>query len=141
MERLKSIKCQLISCVESQMGDLKSVDTKELGEVIDMIKDLAKAIYYCTVTEAMEKTHGSEGKYSDKYYPYDYYQDMDYSHSTGSTDDWAQTKISIPQKTELTSTIHSMMADIMNSLSSVSPSEKSMLQEKFNSLLDMVRNM
>ena len=53
-ERLKEIKKDLISCVESQMGDLKDVETKELGEVIDMIKDLEEAIYYCTVTEAME---------------------------------------------------------------------------------------
>jgi hypothetical protein len=32
---------------------LGEVDTKELGEAIDMIKDLEEAIYYCTVTEAM----------------------------------------------------------------------------------------
>jgi hypothetical protein len=37
---------------------LSEVDTKELGEAIDMIKDLEEAIYYCTVTEAMTKpTH------------------------------------------------------------------------------------
>jgi hypothetical protein len=36
------------------MTHLDSVDAKELGEAIDMIKDLSEAIYYCTVTEAME---------------------------------------------------------------------------------------
>lgn len=35
-------------------GDLESTDTKELGEAIDMIKDLAEAMYYCKATEAME---------------------------------------------------------------------------------------
>ena len=41
--------------IQSQMGDLKCVDTAELGAVIDMIKDLAKAIYYCEVYEQMEE--------------------------------------------------------------------------------------
>jgi len=33
------------------MGDLRCVDTHELGEVIDMIKDMAEAIYYCQISE------------------------------------------------------------------------------------------
>jgi hypothetical protein len=35
------------------MENLDCVDAKELGEVIDMIKDIEEAIYYCTVTAAM----------------------------------------------------------------------------------------
>lgn len=88
MKELKTIKEQLISCVEAQMGDLKNVNTQELGEVIDMIKDLSKAIYYCTVTEAMEESKEKDEEYrnysnnyyyTERYYPYDYYRDMDYS--------------------------------------------------------------
>jgi hypothetical protein len=37
------------------MGDLKKVDTKELGEVIDMIKDLAETMYYCEIYKQMEE--------------------------------------------------------------------------------------
>lgn len=59
-ENLKTMKEQLASCVQSQLGDLSKVDTHELGEAIDMIKDLAEAIYYCTITQSMEK--GSEVK-------------------------------------------------------------------------------
>lgn len=55
------------------MGDLASVDAKELGEAVDMIKDLSEAIYYCTITESMEKND----KEKEKYYPVDYYRDMD----------------------------------------------------------------
>jgi hypothetical protein len=55
MKRLVQMKEMLTSVVEGQMTHLESVDTKELGEAIDMIKDLAEAIYYCTVTEAMEE--------------------------------------------------------------------------------------
>lgn len=52
-DRLKHMKETLMCAVEMQLCDLGEVDTKELGEAIDMIKDLEEAIYYCTVTEAM----------------------------------------------------------------------------------------
>ena len=58
-ERLKHMKETLMCAVEMQLCELGEVDTKELGEAIDMIKDLEEAIYYCTVTEAM-KGNGSE---------------------------------------------------------------------------------
>ena len=45
---------QLIAEAEKQFECLEEVCTKELGEVIDMIKDLKEAIYYETVTKAME---------------------------------------------------------------------------------------
>lgn len=73
MEKLGMIKEQLEALVSSQLGDLKSVDAKELGEVIDMIKDLSEATYYCTITKAMEE--GSDYKeyyepeYDRRYYP------------------------------------------------------------------------
>ena len=52
--KLERMKETLMSAVEVQMCNLEEADTKELGEVIDMIKDLEEAIYYCTVTEAMK---------------------------------------------------------------------------------------
>lgn len=56
MERLKHMKESLMSCVEGQIsGNLQNVDTEELGDAIDMIKDLSEAIYYCTITKAMEE--------------------------------------------------------------------------------------
>lgn len=85
MEKLKQMKECLTGIVEGQVyGNVQSVDAKELGEAVDMIKDLAEAIYYCTITEAMEKEE-KEGK-SEKHgmmysstkmmpmyrYPYDY---------------------------------------------------------------------
>lgn len=59
-EALKMMKEQLMSCVQGQLGDISKVDTHELSEVVDMIKDLAETIYYCTITESMEK--GEEAK-------------------------------------------------------------------------------
>ena len=85
MERLKNIKNSLISCVESQMGDLRNADAQELGEVIDMVKDMEEAIYYCTITKAMEENKEEE-KYRkhyreylprEVYYPSEWERDID----------------------------------------------------------------
>lgn len=64
-ERYEYIKESLLCCIEAQVCDLKTVDTKELGEAIDMIKDMEEAIYYATITEAM---HQKDYKYEDKDY-------------------------------------------------------------------------
>ena len=75
MDQLIQMKEMLTSAVQGQMTHLESVDAKELGEAIDMIKDLAEAIYYCTVTEAMEGKEKEQGKQETMYYPVVYYQD------------------------------------------------------------------
>lgn len=64
MEKLKQMKECLVGMVESQVyGNIDKVDAQELGAAVDMIKDLAEAIYYCTITEAMEEEgEGKEGK-------------------------------------------------------------------------------
>lgn len=91
MERLKMMKEQLMSAVQSELGRLDQADAKELGEVVDMIKDLSEAVYYCTIVKSMEETE-KEGKKEYRYYPmpmdyaqgdgngnrnYPYYRDMD----------------------------------------------------------------
>ena len=62
MEQLKSIRQSLMAQLQGQMGNLQNVDTKELGEVVDMIKDLEEAMYYCSIVKAME-----EGQEKEKY--------------------------------------------------------------------------
>ena len=55
MKRLEQMKECLVGCVQNQInGHLDQVDAKELGEAIDMIKDLEEAIYYATITKAMK---------------------------------------------------------------------------------------
>lgn len=75
MEDLKSVKKTLMGQVQAQMGDLSKVNTHELGEVIDMVKDLEEAIYYCSIVKAMEdKEKQPEVMY---YREYPIYRDMD----------------------------------------------------------------
>ena len=59
-DALKTMKQQLMNCVQGQLGDLKQVDAKQLGQAIDMIKDLSQAIYYCTITQSMEASQKDE---------------------------------------------------------------------------------
>ena len=62
IEKLKSIQECLASAAEAQIYDLENVDAQELGEVIDIIKDIEETIYYCSVTKAMKdsENHKSE---------------------------------------------------------------------------------
>ena len=75
-EQIVRIQDALIALAESHLGHLEQVDAKEYGELIDMIKDLDEAMYYCTVTEAMEGKDWSKGRtmYMDKP-DWDYYKE------------------------------------------------------------------
>lgn len=77
MDYIKEIK-EIVAeqAYEQLKHNLDKVDTKELGEVIDMIKDTAEAAYYCSVVEAMEKAeeeakeNGQTVYYTERYLPY-----------------------------------------------------------------------
>lgn len=93
-ERLKHIKENLMSAVESQICQLGEVDAEELGSAIDMIKDLEEALYFCTITEAMtgkEKGGNHINVEMEKEYhkengerPQMYYSDPYYNYNRGS---------------------------------------------------------
>lgn len=77
MDVLKNMKETLIASVQGQMTNLAQADCQELGAAIDMIKDLAEAMYYCKITEAMEeKTNSGTYYYNEYHYP-EYERDMD----------------------------------------------------------------
>jgi len=63
MDRLKNMKETLMNVVQSQLVNPAAADTKELGEAVDMIKDLEEAIYYCSVVEAMEDSKKEKEMY------------------------------------------------------------------------------
>lgn len=60
MERLKHMEEALMGCVQAQLSHLDTVDTEELGQAIDMIKDLEQAKYYCSIVKAMEEAEEDE---------------------------------------------------------------------------------
>ena len=63
MDRLKNMKETLMNIVQTELSNPMAADTKELGEAIDMIKDLEEAIYYCSVVEAMEDSKKEKEMY------------------------------------------------------------------------------
>lgn len=75
MEKLHTIEEALACLLEEQLSDLECVDAEEMGEVVDMIKDIEEAKYYHQVVKAMEESTIPE------YFDYErdarmYYRDM-----------------------------------------------------------------
>ena len=60
-KRLVAMRENLASCIEYQLQHLEDVDCCELGEAIDMLKDLEETLYFHAITEAMK----GEGAYGD----------------------------------------------------------------------------
>ena len=61
MERLLKIEDKLIEVVEHEVCENHcSVDTHELGEVVDMIKDIEEAFYYCAKTKRIAHELGNK---------------------------------------------------------------------------------
>ena len=55
----------LATCIEGQLNNIEEADACELGEAIDMLKDLEETLYYHTITEAMKHdgTYGFRGNF------------------------------------------------------------------------------
>lgn len=62
MEQIKDLMKNIICCVSAQSTNLEHADAKEMSEAMDMIKDLAMAEYYCTITKAMEDPANEYGE-------------------------------------------------------------------------------
>lgn len=69
MHRMKEFMEKLEECAKCEFDKgLKQVNTEEMGEVIDMIKDCAMTLYYYTCYEAMKREE-MEWDEERKYYP------------------------------------------------------------------------
>lgn len=56
---LCNIKDRLVELTKEAIAyDIQCIDTHEMGEIIDMIKDLSQAIYYDSVVESMQISQG-----------------------------------------------------------------------------------
>lgn len=159
MERLKNMKESLINCVQSQMSHLYETDTEELGEAIDMIKDISEAIYYCTITEAM---HSKDSHYSEHGYGHErhydngnrniyYYQSYpetmnirDYreGRSPYSRKMYMESKEmhhgKDVQMKELEHYMKELSEDITEMINDATPEEKAVLQQKLMTLAEKV---
>ena len=161
MGALKDIKCQLISTVQSQMGDLSNVDAVELGEVIDMIKDIAECEYYCEITNAMKGGNDEDYDYYDdvmpytsrnrygymsstrnKTYPKDresyYYDDLE-GRSPAIRRVYMQTKDQNLKMRELENYMRELSSDITEMIEGATEEEKQVLRQKLTNLSTMIK--
>lgn len=166
MEQLKSLKQNLIGQVQAQMCNLAAVDAKELGEVVDMIKDLEECIYYCTIVEAMEGKEKEEKIHHYYYpeeekmyyhprreYPYDYREkemDFDFRDSREGRSPTTR-KMYMESKElhhdkakkmkELEKYMQELTLDIAEMIEDASPEEKQLLHKKISALADKIQTL
>lgn len=164
MKHLIEMKKRLVECVEEQMEDLHCVDTKELGEAIDMIKDLEEAIYYCTMAHCKHKeetvkyccTCGGlkSGSYETKeHMPMEYSEKMPMEHEAMPMMEEEDEKIGhsfkkrkayleareknkdkIVQMKELEEYMKELSADVTEMIKDASPEERQLLEKRIQSL-------
>lgn len=69
VKRMHEMLEKLTKCAEMEFEKgVENVDTKEMGEVVDIIKDLAEAEYYAKITKAMDEAeYGEEYDYMGAY--------------------------------------------------------------------------
>jgi hypothetical protein len=154
-EKLKWMKDSLICVVENELCNLGEVDTKELGEAIDMIKDLEEAIYYATVTEAMNKPEKEwEMKKSDHHQNIDddrmYYDEPMWRDEYGGRSPMSRkmymeakhmNKDKATQLRELEKYMQELSQDITEMIADASPEEKQYLEKKITALASKIGSM
>lgn len=125
LEKLHWMEEELIGAAEKQFECLEEVCTRELGEVIDMIKDLEEAKYYHTITVAMETKKGDhlqeeDSRQESRSYKYIEAREMKKDKAT--------------QLRELEKYIQEMSQEIIDMISDASVEEKAYLEKKLTAL-------
>ena len=159
MERLKQMKERLIDAVETQInGCLETASAEELGEAVDMIKDLDEAIYYGTLTKAMEdkdaynkNTYFYTEKVRPLEYPYERYElpyanTMYYGGNGGSSGGRSSSGGGMSggrnyyhQGMDSGWGYQPVGQDITEMIQDASPEEKQMLQQKISMLATKIK--
>lgn len=134
---------QLIAEAEKQFECLEEVCTKELGEVIDMIKDLKEAIYYEAVTKAMESDSWKTEK-SDHHQIGDSRSEHE-GKSPLSRKMYLEAKHMNKDKAtqlrELEKYMQELSQDVVDMIADASPEEKQYLEKKITALASKVGQM
>lgn len=143
MKKLCKIKDTLINLVEQQMTNPQCVDTHEMGEVIDMIKDLAETCYYVSIVEAMEdkEEHEESSRQTDTmYYGIGVMNDDNkkMGHSPMKRKSYIESKElhmdQAQQMRELEDYAQVLTSDLLEMIQDATPEEKQLLQRKIATL-------
>lgn len=127
-ERLEYVKNTLMDIIEEQMSCLETVCTKELGEAVDMVKDLEEAIYYHTITQAMSEEHYEGKKEEGTYHGVSHIQRHAYMEAKQKHNGKAK------QLQELERYMKDLTSDLMEMIEDSSPEEKQYLGNRLSTL-------
>lgn len=142
--RLKEMKEKLMCAVECEMCNLANVNTAELGEAIDMIKDLEEAMYYASITEAMAEkedkvairtSHHWEEPEEDEYEGHSHKNRKMYMEAKEMKRDKAT------QLRELEKYMQELTSDIVEMIQDASVEEKQYLEKKISALATKIGSM
>lgn len=145
MQHLKNIKSALIEEVEEQLSHLECIDAAELGEAVDMIKDMEEAMYYHVITEAM-LNHDTESEVeptrmyygTTKMIMHDDEDEELEGHSAQKRKSYLEAKRhnkdKMYQLKELESYLQELSNDILELIGEASTEERQLLQKKISTL-------
>ena len=140
--KLEHMKDVLICAVEHEINNLENANCKELGEAIDMIKDLEEAIYYCTITEVMGENGikydynkiNSNGHYNESSEDSNQYCGNSYKNRKMYMEAKSMKKDKATQLRELEKYLQELSNDIIEMIQDSTLEEKQYLEKKMTAL-------
>lgn len=141
LHRLQEMKRQIACAVECELCDIANADTHELGEAIDMIKDLEEAIYYATITEAMNEKNSNHKEYIYEDDDADEYEGHSHKNRRMYMEAKEMHKDKATQLKELERYMQELTADIVDMIQDSSPEEKQYLEKKISALATKIGSM
>lgn len=139
LHRLQEMKRQIACAVECALCDITNADTHELGEAIDMIKDLEEAIYYATITEAMTEKENTHKEYL--YDDTDEYEGHSHKNRRMYMEAKEMHKDKATQLKELERYMQELTVDIVDMIEDASVEEKQYLEKKISALATKIGQM
>lgn len=141
--RLKEMKEKLMCAVECEMCNLANVNTAELGEAIDMIKDLEEAIYYASITEAMAEKEETPKAETHRTWnePDDEYEGRSHKNRKMYMEAKEMKRDKATQLRELEKYMQELAADIVDMIQDSSVEEKQYLEKKISALATKIGSM
>ena len=139
LHKLQEMKRQITCAVECELCDITNADTHELGEAIDMIKDLEEAIYYATITEAMNEKENTHKEYI--YDDTDEYEGHSHKNRRMYMEAKEMHKDKATQLKELERYMQELTVDIVDMIEDASIEEKQYLEKKISALATKIGQM
>ena len=139
LHKLEQMKEKIACAVECELCDLPNANTKELGEAIDMIKDLEEAIYYATITHSM--THKDTSETWDNEEEEDEYSGHSYKNRRMYMEAKEMHKDKAVQLRELEKYMQELTSDIVDMIQDASMEEKQYLEKKISALATKIGQM